>query len=391
MNIRDARSEIIHTIEAYRAKDRNGNYLIERMRQRPILLMGPPGIGKTQIVSEIADSLSIGFLAYSITHLTRQSAVGLPMIREEEFAGRKVSVTVYTMSEILTEVHRMIRDQGKAEGILFLDEINCVSETLHPALLQFLQFKTFANEPLPEGWILVAAGNPGWANKSAREFDIVTMDRVREIEIEPDLLAWQEYAENAGVHGAVRAYLELRPDHFYRIREDAEKPAFVTARGWEDLSQLLLAYEKLKAEVQAETILEYLHDPEIAEDFHSFLLLYRSFGEEYLLSDILAGTASPQVYERAMKAPFDERLILTVLLFDAFCNAPKVEALSNIFSFLRDAFGEGKEMLLFVTSLTRNADTAIFLAEHPNEEYLKYSRLFLSDGRRQEILKKING
>ena len=50
MNIRDARSEIIHTIEAYRAKDRNGNCLIERMRQRPILLMGPPGIGKTQIV-----------------------------------------------------------------------------------------------------------------------------------------------------------------------------------------------------------------------------------------------------------------------------------------------------------------------------------------------------
>ena len=389
MNIRDAKQEIIHTIEAYRARDGKGRPVIERMRQRPILLMGPPGIGKTQIMEEIASDLSIGLLSYSITHLTRQSAVGLPMIREEEFDGRTVSVTKYTMSEILAEVHHKIRDEGRTEGILFLDEINCVSETLHPALLQFLQFKTFANEPLPDGWILVAAGNPLWANKSAREFDLVTLDRVREIKVEPSLAAWMEYAENAGVHGAVRAYLELKNDHFYRIREDTDDPSFVTARGWEDLSKLILAYERQGVLITAETVREFLHDEEIAEDFTAFLTLYRSFLKDDALQAILAGRADGPIYERAMKAPFDERLALTVLLFDAFRNAPKEETLTHIFEFLRASFGEERELLLFVTSLTRNADTAVFLAEHPHEEYLKYSRLFLMDGRRQEILKKL--
>ena len=54
---------------------------------------------------------------------------------------------------------------GLKEGILFLDEINCVSETLAPMMLQFLQCKTFGNQQLPEGWIVVAAGNPPEYNK----------------------------------------------------------------------------------------------------------------------------------------------------------------------------------------------------------------------------------
>ena len=70
------------------------------------------------------------------------------------------------------------------EGILFIDEINCVSETLAPTMLQFLQGKAFGNHKIPEGWIIVAAGNPPEYNKSVREFDIVTMDRIRRIDVE---------------------------------------------------------------------------------------------------------------------------------------------------------------------------------------------------------------
>ena len=73
---------------------------------------------------------------------------------------------------------------GKREGILFLDEINCVSETLAPTMLQFLQNKTFGNHALPEGWLIVAAGNPPEYNKSVRDFDIVTLDRIRNIPVE---------------------------------------------------------------------------------------------------------------------------------------------------------------------------------------------------------------
>ena len=98
MNIKRAKQEIKDSIEAYLQKDETGHYLIPSVRQRPILLMGPPGIGKTQIMEQIARECGIGLVSYTITHHTRQSAVGLPFIREKEYGGRMYSVTEYTMS-----------------------------------------------------------------------------------------------------------------------------------------------------------------------------------------------------------------------------------------------------------------------------------------------------
>ena len=128
MNIKRAKQEIKDSIEAYLTKDNYGEYKIPSIRQRPILLMGPPGIGKTQIMEQIARECEIGLVAYTITHHTRQSAIGLPFIREKEYSGQTYSVTEYTMSEIIASVYEKIEQTGNKEGILFIDEINCVSE-----------------------------------------------------------------------------------------------------------------------------------------------------------------------------------------------------------------------------------------------------------------------
>ena len=160
MDIKQAKQEIKNSVLAYLSKDERGEYKLPMIHQRPILMMGPPGIGKTQIMEQIAEECEIGLVSYTITHHTRQSAVGLPMIKEEIFDGQKFTVTEYTMSEIIASVYNCMRDKGQKEGILFIDEINCVSETLMPAMLQFLQCKTFGNQAVPQGWIIVAAGNP---------------------------------------------------------------------------------------------------------------------------------------------------------------------------------------------------------------------------------------
>ena len=194
MNIKEAKEEILHTIQIYTRKDAHGQYLMPSVRQRPVLLIGPPGIGKTAIMEQIARECGIGLTAYTITHHTRQSAVGLPVIVKRNYQGHEYSITEYTMSEIIASVYETIEKTSCKEGILFIDEINCVSETLVPTMLQFLQNKTFGTHPVPAGWIIVAAGNPIEYNKSAREFDIVTLDRVKRIDVEPDLAVWKEYA-----------------------------------------------------------------------------------------------------------------------------------------------------------------------------------------------------
>lgn len=316
MNIKQAKEEIKHTALAYLTKNEAGEYKIPAVRQRPVLLMGPPGIGKTQIMEQIARELKIGLVAYTITHHTRQSAVGLPFIKEEAFDGNVCSVTEYTMSEIIASVHRKIRDSGQSEGILFIDEINCVSETLAPTMLQFLQCKTFGNQAVPEGWLIVAAGNPPEYNKSVRDFDMVTLDRVRYLEIEADFGVWKEYAGAQHIHGAIVSYLNLRPQNFYRVEADVEGMQFVTARGWEDLSNLMGVYEELGIAVNETVIHEFLHHGEVAEDMAAYYDLYCKYQDDYGIRDILAGKGKPEVYQRIYRAAFDERFSVVNLLLD---------------------------------------------------------------------------
>ena len=191
MNIADAKQQVKDTIEAYLAVDDRGRPLLDTARQRPVFLVGAPGIGKTAIMAQIAQELGLGLVSYSMTHHTRQSALGLPFIVHEEFEGLEYEASEYTMSEIIASVYAYMKKSGVRRGILFLDEINCVSETLYPSMLQFLQFKTFGRHAVPEGWIIACAGNPPEYNKSVHEFDVVTLDRVKKISVEPDFGAWK--------------------------------------------------------------------------------------------------------------------------------------------------------------------------------------------------------
>ena len=82
MNIKRAKQEIKDTVSAYLLKDAYGAYEIPSIHQRPLLLLGAPGIGKTQIMEQIARECGIALVSYTITHHTRQSAIGLPFIVE---------------------------------------------------------------------------------------------------------------------------------------------------------------------------------------------------------------------------------------------------------------------------------------------------------------------
>lgn len=502
MNIKEAKQEIINTIQAYLLKDETGAYEIPIERQRPILLIGAPGIGKTAIIEQIARECNINLVSYTITHHTRQSAIGLPFISKREYGGKPYSVTEYTMSEIISAIYEQIEKTGISEGILFLDEINCVSETLAPTMLQFLQYKTFGSHRIPEGFIIVTAGNPPQYNKSVRDFDIVTLDRLKYMECEEDFGVWKEYAYRVGIHGAVLAYLEIKKENFYLIRTELEGRSFVTARGWEDLSRTLEVYEKLNLPVTERLVAQFVQNQEIAKDFAIYYELYQKYKTVYRIWDILKGSF-PEDTEGLKKAPFDEKLSLLGLLIDSLnqqfrayvqnlerqrgvfeqlqflkkdlaaekgsadeilkkliagktClfeknkqskmmgkeeekttalvlleledylkmltlgadedekasagqrefekisrrfaenEAKRQEeiirigkALSNVFEFLVRTFGEGQEVVIFLSELSAGYYSMRFLSECGNEAYEKYNRLLLLKDRRQSMKKEV--
>ena len=317
MNIKQAKDQIQNAMKAYFTKDSFGNYLIPIERQRPIFLMGPPGIGKTAIMEQVASELGVGLVSYSMTHHTRQSALGLPFIEKKVYGGVEYSVSEYTMSEIIASVYDMIEQTGLREGILFLDEINCVSETLAPAMLQFLQYKIFGRHRVPDGWIVVTAGNPPEYNNSVREFDIVTWDRLKRVDVEADYDVWKEYAYKKGTHPAIITYLDIKKADFYRIETTVDGKSFVTARGWSDLSDMMKLYEQHGLTVDERLVGQYLQNRKIAKEFAIYYDLFMKYKSDYQVDRILSGKAPAEIKERAKAAKFDERLALLGLLLDA--------------------------------------------------------------------------
>ncbi len=316
MNIKQAKEHIKNAVKLYLKKDAYGEYRIPVVRQRPVFMLGSPGIGKTAIMEQIAQELGIALVSYSMTHHTRQSALGLPFITHKNYKGVEFDISEYTMSEIIASVYEVMEQSGIEEGILFLDEINCVSETLAPSMLQFLQYKVFGRHKVPDGWVIVTAGNPPEYNKSVREFDVVTMDRMKLVEVEADYATWKEYALRQGIHNAVTTYLDMKKNDFYRVETNVGGKSYVTARGWEDLSATMLLCEEEGLAVDETLVSQYLHNEKIVKEFTAYYELYNKYKKDYKIEEILEGSNSAQVVERARIAKFDERLSLLGMLLD---------------------------------------------------------------------------
>lgn len=346
LNIQEAKNQVKYAVISYLSKDEFGEYKIQVERQRPIFLVGPPGVGKTEIMSQVAEEMDIALVSYSMTHHTRQSAIGLPFISEHQYCGESYRTTEYTMSEIIASVYDKMEETGKREGMLFLDEINCVSETLAPAMLQFLQMKIFGRHRLPEGWVVITAGNPLEYNNSAREFDLATLDRLKRIDVEPEIGPWLVYARNNAVHAAVLNYLSIKKDDFYSVRLTVDGKLFVTARGWVDLSEMIYLYEQNDIEVNLELVNQYIQDERIARDFTSYYDLFYRYRREYDIAGILAGTVGEQAIEKLLNAPFDERITVVRLINDAlssefrreFVKSKVIDEVMNRIKFQKDEF-----------------------------------------------------
>lgn len=325
MNIKEAKEQIEYAIRSYLLTDEYGDYQISLEKQRPVFLMGPPGIGKTAIMDQIAQDMQINLVSYAMTHQTRESAIGQPMIVDKNFIGREVKVSESTMSEVIANIYETMEETGIREGILFLDEVNCVDRSIAPMMLQFLQYKIFGKHQIPEGWVVTTAGNPPEYNHAVTEFDIATLDRLKKVECEPEFMCWKEFALKAQLHTAIISFLTLNPDDFYGVDPEddmiAKKklnpnatPDFVTSRAWEDMSEMMLLYEQGGIPVDLILIEQYIQDHDIAVDFEDFYRYYNEIKDGMEIESILQGAASPEIKATAKSLDREAKAVLLDIL-----------------------------------------------------------------------------
>ena len=142
----------------------------------------------------------------------------------------------------------------------------------------------------------------------------MTLDRLKRIDVQEDYDVWKKYAYRRQIHAAILSYLDIKKQHFYTFETTVDGQAFVTARGWEDLSQFLLACEKLHLPIDESVILEYIQHPKIARDFAAYYDLFQKYQSDYHVEEILAGKLPASAIERLQGAPFDERLSVIGML-----------------------------------------------------------------------------
>ena len=153
---------------------------------------------------------------------------------------------------------------------------------------------------------------------------MVTLDRVKRMDVTEDFTVWKEYARRKGIHGAVISYLDIKKDNFYRVETTVDGLQFATARGWEDLSELIIAYEKLGLRVDREVVGQYIQLPRIAKYFANYLELYYKYQRTYHVDDIVKGQWQNITMLELREAPFDEKLSVMGLLLSRLSEAARI-------------------------------------------------------------------
>jgi hypothetical protein len=238
-------------------------------KKKSTMLWGPPGIGKSAIVYQIAAGLDWKVIDFRANIREPVDVRGIPV------PDLKTGTTRWLTPDELPRVER----DGE-HGILFLDEINTASPQMMAVLFQLIWERKVGDYTLPDGWVIVAAGNRVSDRAAAQRMPTALRNRFAHIYVTVDVKAWCDWANANSVAPELVAFIRLRGKDVLHVMPRGDENAFPTPRSLTDSAEYVNEPKDVRLSLFAGCIGEGT-----AAEFDGFIELYRSFGS---LEDIIA-------------------------------------------------------------------------------------------------------
>lgn len=244
-------------------------FLLNVALVRPVFIWGPPGIGKSSLVQQFAAHVGLPCVSLLGSQLAPEDLIGVP--------------------QITNGVSRFCPPSQIARPdpyCLFLDELNACSHEVQKAFYSLIHERRIGEYELPEGSIVIGAGNRAQDSAIVRPMSSALLNRMVHVHLKPSHQDWMTWAYQAGIHEWVVEYLRLRPDHLWSQAPKHEEP-FSTPRSWHILSDSLRSFPKVD-ETWIDVLATGCLTPSHAQQFKAFVKQLRG---DYRITSILKGEA----------------------------------------------------------------------------------------------------
>lgn len=209
-----------------------------------VMLWGPPGVGKSQGIRQVADEI-----AEHTGKTVKITDVRLLLFNPVDLRGIPTANEDKTLAVWLKPKIFQMDDSSDVVNILFLDEISAAPQYVQAAAYQITLDRTVGEHSLPDNCIVIAAGNRVTDRSVAYAMPKALANRLCHIDIVHDGKSWHEWAVGAGINRIVLGYLDYNPSMLMRFDTITDGMAFPTPRSWEMVSNILNNVSENVAEV----------------------------------------------------------------------------------------------------------------------------------------------
>jgi hypothetical protein len=187
--------------------------------QRPVFLWGAPGVGKSDLIKQVADDMKVELKDVRLSLMDPTDLKGFPT---QGKSGTK-AVMSWLQPDFLPT---------KGKGILFLDEMNSAPQSVQAAAYQLILNRKIGDYELPKGWTIVAAGNRTGDRSVVHAQPAALSNRFIHLDYDVDTEDWVDWAIKNGISDATRGYIRYRPANLCVSKIEVGMRAFPSPRTW---------------------------------------------------------------------------------------------------------------------------------------------------------------